>query len=365
MPLTRRQFAAAVASGWAASRLSASRALGQPLPSTREVPWLAEVQTPPPQPPVGAPQLAPLLADVQGNPLKTVADWKKKKEELQQAWLALLGMWDPPRRPLEYTIVDSARTPKITRQLIRYETERGSPVEAYLLIPTRGPSSKPGVVVFHSTVDYTIRQGAGLEGPPEAAWGAKLAERGFIVLCPRCFLWDDVEPVDYQRPLRQHKLRHPRSLGMGKMLYDAMRAVDILTTVEGVNPKRIGAAGHSLGAKEVLYLAALDERVRAAVSSEGGVGTTFSNWEAPWYLGSKQFGREHHELLALAAPRPFLLIGGESADGARSWPLVAAALEVYRLYGAPARIGLLNHGQGHTIPPLAEHRTYEWLQTYV
>ena len=44
------------------------------------------------------------------------------------------------------------------------------------------------------------------------------------------------------------------------------------------------------------------------------------------------FTREHHELLALAAPRPFLLVGGDSADGTASWPFVAAALPVYRLF---------------------------------
>ncbi len=43
-------------------------------------------------------------------------------------------------------------------------------------------------------------------------------------------------------------------------------------------------------------------------SSEGGIGTTFSNWDAPWYLGSefKKVAGQHeqHELLALIAPRP-------------------------------------------------------------
>ena len=115
----------------------------------------------------------------------------------------------------------------------------------------------------------------------------------------------------------------------------------------------------------MLYLAAFDPRVKAAVSSEGGIGTTFSNWDAPWYLGTKQFGREHHELLGLAAPRAFLLIGGNSADGTKSWPFVAAGMEVHRLFAQTTRIGLYNHGQGHKVPPLAEQRVYEWLATYL
>jgi pimeloyl-ACP methyl ester carboxylesterase len=219
--------------------------------------------------------------------------------------------------------------------------------------------------VFHSTVDYTIRQGAGLAGPPQAAWGLKLAERGFVTLCPRSFLWDAGATTNFAQRVTEHRQRHPHAVGMAKMLCDAMRAVDLLASLPQVDRERLGAAGHSLGAKVTLYLAAFDDRIKAAVSSEGGIGTAFSNWDAPWYLGTKQFGHEHHELLGLAAPRAFLLIGGESADGSRSWPFVDAALEIYRLYGQPCRIGLLNHAQGHTIPLVAEQRTYEWLQTYL
>jgi hypothetical protein len=152
------------------------------------------------------------------------------------------------------------------------------------------------------------------------------------------------------------------------MLFDAQLAVDLLVAQPQVDARRVGAIGHSLGAKEVLYLAAFDERVRATVSSEGGVGISFSNWDAPWYLGPDAaqagFSREHHELLALAAPRAFLLIGGDSADGRQSWPYIAAALPIYQLYSpSRARLGLLRHDQGHSVPPLAEQRIDEWFET--
>ena len=72
-----------------------------------------------------------------------------------------------------------------------------------------------------------------------------------------------------------------------------------------------------------------------------------------------------HELLALVAIPPFLLVGGDSADGTASWPWLAAALPVYRLYGEPPRLGLLNHKRGHTVPADVEPRLLEWLETYV
>jgi pimeloyl-ACP methyl ester carboxylesterase len=172
-----------------------------------------------------------------------------------------------------------------------------------------------------------------------------------------------------QDETRQFRRRHPRAKGMAKMLFDGQVALDILAARSDVDPARIGCIGHSLGAKEALYLAAFDQRIRAVVSSEGGIGTKMSNWDADWYLGDvvnqPGFAREHHELLALTAPRPFLLVGGDSADGTASWPWLAAALPVYRLYGSPARLGLLNHQRGHAVPADVEPRLLEWLETYV
>jgi hypothetical protein len=156
---------------------------------------------------------------------------------------------------------------------------------------------------------------------------------------------------------------------MAKMLYDALIAVDILAAHPEVDHTRLGAIGHSLGAKEALYIAAFDDRIQATVSSEGGIGAKFSNWEAPWYLGPSikeaTFTHEHHELLAMVAPRPFLLLGGNSADGDRGWPFIAAALPVYELYSKPARLGQFVHGKGHAVPPEAEHRIDDWLMTYL
>ncbi len=225
----------------------------------------------------------------------------------------------------------------------------------------------PGIAALHPTTTDTIRQPAGLEGKPETAFGLNLARRGCAVICPMNFLW--VGPGDYNSRVEAFGRRHPGSKGMAKMLYDAQVALDILENLSYVDRRRLGAVGHSLGAKEALYLAALDPRVKATVSSEGGIGTRYSNWEAAWYLGptihEPSFDHEHHELLALIAPRPFLLVGGDSADGARSWPFIQAALPVYELYGKPARLGLLNHGKGHTVPPEASQRIEQWLTTYL
>lgn len=333
------------------------------------VPWLAEVQT-------RAPHLRPLLVDEEGRPIASLEAWEKHRARIRQRWLEFLGLERIPSfLPSSFEVLQEERREGVRRQLIRYRVEPDLPTEAYLLLPEEEAGPFPGVVVLHSTSNETIRQGAGLGSAPEKAFGWQLARRGIAAICPRCFLWpSDLEPPEtrvlpFPQRAEWFRARHPGCRGMAKMLYDARVALEVLLLVPQVDKHRLGAVGHSLGAKEVLYLAAFDERIQAAVFSEGGIGLRFSNWDAPWYLGeevrSPDFPWEHHELLALVAPRAFLLIGGDSADGSRSWPFIEAVLPVYRLYGEEPRVGLFNHGKGHTVPPEAQQRMMEWMMAYL
>lgn len=342
-----------------------------------DVAWLAEVQRPPRELPPGAPAPGPLLVDPAGAPVSTLAGWRETRERLRTAWLEFLGPMPPANPKIELATLEEDQARGVTRRLVRYEGEPGLRVEGYLLLP---PAHAPGVardgrraglVALHQTSRDTILEIAGLRGPPQQHLGLRLAERGFVVFCPRCFLWQSA--ADFHEAVDRFRNRHPRALGMHKMLFDAARAVDLLASLEQVDHRRLGAVGHSLGAKESLYLAAFDERIAAAVASEGGIGFKFTNWDAPWYLGpaihEPAFALDHHQLLALIAPRPFLILAGETgpgaADGDRTWPYVARALEVYRLYGQPPRLGLLNHREGHLISDASFERLAEWLETYL
>ncbi|MBX6316616.1 MAG: dienelactone hydrolase family protein, partial [Isosphaeraceae bacterium] len=312
---------------------------------------------------------APLLFDGEHRPITTPKGWAQRREELKQHWRDFLGGPLVPVDPIRLTVLKEDRPEGGIRQLVRYEAEPGLPVEGYLLRPDREGEGRPGVVVLHSTVDYTIRQPAGLEGPEDKHIGLHLARQGYVAFCPRCFLWQYGRPGKLAEAVDWLHRRHPGMTGMAKMTADAIRAVDVLLTQPDVARDRIGAIGHSLGAKEVLYLAAFDPRIRAAVSSEGGIGLTYSNWDAPWYLGEAirrpGFPLDHGQVLALVAPRAFLLLGGDSADGDRSWPYIEAALPVWRLAGASEAIGLFNHRQGHTFPRIAQERSYAWLDWFL
>lgn len=368
---TRRQILKAAALGSAALASKPFLDAAEVRTPAKDVAWLSEIQQPPAKLPPDTPKLSDVLLDSSGQRITTTSAWQSRRQELRQWWLNFLGPMPLRIAPPTLTVVEEDRVEGVIRQLLRYEVEPGITTDAYLLKPANLREKAPALAVFHSTVNYTIRQPAGLEGPPEKHFGLRFAKKGCVCLCPRNFLWPKIsnQRIETSSEVNSLAKRAPQSKGMAKMLYDALIAVDILASHPDIDAARIGALGHSLGAKEALYIAAFDDRIKATVSSEGGIGTKFSNWDAPWYLGPSikepTFTHEHHELLALVAPRPFLLIGGNSADGDRGWPFIASALNVYRLYGQPARVGQFNHAKGHAVPPEAEQRIDEWFAAYL
>lgn len=325
------------------------------------------LRKPPATPPADSPVLPPLL---NAEAATDAAAWKPRRDALRAQWLAFLGPLpeEKAKAPLNARVLETEELPDFTRSHVTYQIEEGVFTEAYLLTPKspRPEGGFPAVVVFHPTVKSHAKEPAGIDAArPERQHGVQLVKRGYAVLCPRCYIFDD--GANAAGNVAKMQARHADWTGMLRMLYDAMRAADYLESLPGVDKTRLGCFGHSLGAKEALYAAAFDERYQAAVFSEGGIGLAFSNWDAPWYLGPRikqpGFELEHHQLLALAAPRAFLLLAGNSADNDKSWAFIEAALPVYKLLGAPENIGWLNHGKGHSYPPEAQRAAEEFLDT--
>ena len=325
---------------------------------------LAGLQQPPKSLPASAPGLAPLLVDNAGGPITNRSDWPVRREALRRKWLDFLGELPAHKAPLKAEVSQTEQCDGFTRQHVRYQIEEGVFTDAYLLKPARRRARYPAVVVFHQTVATAAAQVAGVDSSvPELMQGVQLVLRGYVVLCPRCYIF--TEGAGYSNHVQAMLAKHPTWKGMTRMLWDGVRAADYLESLPYVDKARLACVGHSLGAKEVLYVAAFDERFKAAVFSEGGIGIGFSNWEAIWYLGGAVkepgFALEHHQLMALVAPRALLLLGGESADGDKSWPFIEATLPVYKLLGASGELGWLNHRAGHRYPPEARTVAEEFI----
>ena len=253
-------------------------------------------------------------------------------------------------------------------------------LQRHLLLLPKGQGSGPFPVVIawtSSTPDYR---------EPEQWWGAYLARHGFVVLTSWAFIRNYRQGTRGKQAAELVYERFGHWLGMGKMVYDVSREIEYLRSLPQVDGKRIGFMGFSLSAKTAVYVAAFCPAVKVTVAVDPHIAINGgTNWYAPWYLdwqrkfddihtpnypvpelrGAVQsllnpdvdrpgFEHDHQELLALAAPRAFLLIGGsQSEDGGgdsddlESWGYVNRAKEVYRLLGVPERLQFCSTKQGH------------------
>ena len=99
-------------------------------------------------------------------------------------------------------------------------------------------------------------------------------------------------------------------------IHDGMRGIDYLVSRSDVDPDRIGAMGCSGGGTQTTYIAALDERVKAAAVAcymnsfqtlfTGSIGD--SEQSLPGFLAA---GLDQTDYVELFAPKPWLIASTE------------------------------------------------------
>jgi dienelactone hydrolase len=350
----------------------------------------------PPDPPPETPILPDLLVDRDGNSIATRNGWKHKRTHIEDRWKTFLGLYDLPsiKVPLNIQITFLDKIRSCSRYRLRYSVEnRGNfTTDGYLLVPDAILMKKmPAIVAFHQTSDNHAKEAAclGAGSRPNMVYGLQLAELGYVVLCPRNFIYFSTQSGSRERRerwlqnVKEMRTWHPTWKGITRMIYDAMRAIDVLQSFAFVDPSSISCFGHSLGAKQALYAAAFDDRYKLTVFSEGGLGLQESciNWNAQWYLVCtfEQIKMDHRELLALIAPRPFLLLAGGTIDAThnlppgiprgvddeRSWKYIKTAMAAYDFLGHPKDIGWWHHKKGHDYPEVAQEVTRKFLTKHL
>jgi dienelactone hydrolase len=292
-------------------------------------------------------------------------------------WLRL----EPPRRGTQLIVEHVVVQGTFERRRIVYAGPDGDRIPAFLLVPTDRRHPGPAVLIHHQhngERHLGKSEVCGLAGDPLQAFGAALAERGFIVLAPDSICFEDrragqvgvdPHPADWQQHYNEMTYRLLRGdTLMRKVLDDASAGISLLAEFDLVDPARIGILGHSYGGNTVLFQAALDERVSFACSSgaacsyrhkmKHGIGIEMAE------VLPNAVGRlDVDDLLRLAAPRPMLVL---SASGD---PYSEDAAEMVRLarpaYAAANALGALEHAEyegGHAVTRERFDRVVRWIE---
>jgi hypothetical protein len=294
-----------------------------------------------------------------------------RRPRILAQWRKLLG--SPGLKPFTpaVRVAETFDAPDFSGRLLYLQVEPDWWERLYIMTPP-GASARPLPVVIVPFYDVDSAIGMNVGGrrylPPGVRSMALTAvQQGYMAVAIRWF--GESYGEHYREAVANLALRHPNCTGLGKWVWDAARLLDYLYTLPQVDRNRIGIAGHSLGGKMALYAAAMDDRIKAVVFSEGGIGFDFSNYSDYWYFDQTIQNRDpaldQHELIALIAPRPFLLIAGNEFDGDKSWPYINAARSVYALFGDPRAAGLFNHGTGHSPSPEAIRLSFDWFDRFL
>jgi dienelactone hydrolase len=279
--------------------------------------------------------------------IPTISLWRAHFEPRLESTLGPL----PVRVPLAVEVLDSVDCGSYRRDHIVFDSEQFMSVPAYLLVPHDRTSPGPAMLAVHGHgpgKDETCRVVA--PNDPQNGYGADLAERGYVVLAPdlRTFgeraEWNPPDIYACNLQLVQASMLGFMPLALD--LWDLARGLDLLCDHPLVDRLRVGMAGLSFGGTCTLFLAALDQRVAAAV-----VSCYFNAWHdcapIPWNMCGSQVAPaivtafDHADLAAAVAPRPLLVESGTDDD---IFPVDAARREmakvraVYDTLGASDRL---------------------------
>ncbi|AMV35914.1 alpha/beta hydrolase family protein [Planctomyces sp. SH-PL62] len=319
-------------------------------------------------------------ADGARAPVRSVEDWSERRAEIVRGVESIMGRLpgEARRSPLDPTTEETVDCGLYVRKKILYQSEPGSRVPAYLLIPKAvlgNPQARvPAILCLHGT-DNVVGAGVvvGVGDRPNRQYARELAERGYVTLAPNYPLL-----AEYQPDLAKLGWES----GSLKAVWDNIRGIDLLSSLPYVRPDAIGVIGHSLGGHNAVFTAVFDDRIKAVVSSCGLDSFLDykhgdeANWqpERGWcqtrymkrladYRGRlAEIPFDFHELIGALAPRRTLIIapfGDANFDWRSVDRIAAAARPVFDLYGAADHLRVEHPDSAHDFPEAMRQAAYK------
>jgi cephalosporin-C deacetylase-like acetyl esterase len=299
-----------------------------------------------------------------------LAEWKQKRQQLRQQLLFMLGLDPLPAK----TELHAAITGRLERE--RYRVEKvvfqsmpGLYVTGNLYVP-KEPGPKPAVIY--------------LCGHAPGPWGAKvqyqhhgiwMAEHGYIAFLIDTIEFGEISGIHHG--LYNLDMWNWLSLGYspaGPEVWNAIRALDYLTTRSDVDATRVAVTGISGGGAITWYAAAVDERFKVAspVCSTWSAGSqvkekgVVENCDCIYFPNT--FGFDLSTVGALIAPRPLKPLSAklDVMFPPSGYHQVSHDLRpLYGLYGAEDKFSDYEHEAHHQdILPFREEAD-EWINRWL
>ena len=345
------------------------------------------------------------------SPGNLASGWEKRKPEIRKAMLSMLGA-EPPRLPFAgkrnlagrsfsnegwlATLYNRPTAERHWQDRLRAAGMGVSTVpfgdglagQLFYPVDTSGkpkPGKWPAVVYLHPYAYSTGWSARAPWNPSPADYladqrpsFASLVRRGFAVLA-----FDQIGFGTRLHEARRFYERYPGWSLMGRMVADTRDAVAALANLEEIDASRISLLGYSLGAKVGLFAAAEDERIHAVAAVCGVEALRLDRPEKGteglrhyshlhgliprfgFFLGREsRLPIDYDEVLALAAPRPVLVVAptrDRYAPVEDVKRVVEASRGVYRQLGSGDALVLETPVDINRFSRKTQERVFDWL----
>jgi dienelactone hydrolase len=334
--------------------------------------------------------LVVLLLETAFAPCRAAAP--RESAQSRKIRAAFMKRFERPRVASEPIVVSSETRDGLLREKITVASEAGVRVPVLLIRKASGEGRLPAVVCLH-----------GLGGNKEGLAGylEEFARRGFVGVALDARYHGDRAGNLTQAMAESFRTgkEHPY---LWDTVWDTWRVLDYLQTRSDVDKDRLGVMGISLGG-HTTWMVSADSRVKAAVPcisvcswrwqlEHQGYKQRVSNLQGAFdavrdALGEKEVNPkvvaaawdrwmpgipkefDCQDLLAAMAPRPLLILGGDSDPVA---PLEGAKVafdaieKAYKKAGATDRLQIIiAEKSGHTVTGPQQQALYAWFDRWL
>ncbi len=312
--------------------------------------------------------------DGRALPVKTINDWLIRRKQILAGMQEAMGPLPKRDFPLE-----DKRTEEIVemdgfkRIKLSFLVEPGHRLYSYLFVPTnlQANEKRAAILALHPTWPTGKGDTAGLSGRKNRSYGFELAQRGYVVMVPDYPSFGDDKNYDFDSD------RYVS--GTMKGIYNHMRCVDYLCSLNFVDSTRIGVIGHSLGGHNAMFVGVFDKRLKVVVSSCGWTpfhdykGGNITGWTSPRYmprlrdkynLDPDRVPFDFYEVVAAIAPRAFysnspLMDDNFDVNGVKK--AIPIARKIFALYGVPDMLQVRYPMGQHDFPPEIRKDAYHFM----